>query len=74
MNRTLFRIAMALKKVWKKWWKVWAKSLGEKVGENDTQANTVASIRTVWWLTHMVTCVAIILNAVANHGWGLVGL
>ena len=58
----------------RKWWRIWAKSLGEKVGETDKQANTVASIRTLWWLTHMATCVAIILNAVANHGWGLIGL
>ena len=47
---------------------------GEKVGETDRQANTVAGIRTVWWLTHMITCLAIITNAIANHGWGLIGL
>jgi hypothetical protein len=58
----------------KKWWRIWAKSLGEKVGETDKQANTIAGIRTVWWFTHMTTCIAIILNAIANHGWGLFGL
>ena len=57
-----------------KWWRIWAKSLGEKVGETDKQANTVASIRTLWWLTHMATCVTRILNAIANHGLGLIGL
>lgn len=57
-----------------KWWRIWAKSLGEKVGETDKQANTVATIRTVWWVTHMATCWFIILNAIANHGWGLIGL
>ncbi len=57
-----------------KWWRIWAKSLGEKVGETDRQANTVAGIRSVWWVTHMLTCLAIILNAIANHGWGLIGL
>jgi hypothetical protein len=56
------------------WWRIWAKSLGEKVGETDRQANTIAVIRSIWWLTHMVTCMAIILYAVANHGWGLIGL
>ncbi len=40
----------------RKWWRIWAKSLGEKVGETDKQANTVACVRTVWWITHMVTC------------------
>ena len=57
-----------------KWWRIWAKSLGEKVGETDRQANTIAGIRTVWWCTHMLTCLAIILNAIANHGWGLFGI
>ena len=55
----------------KKLWRIWAKSLGEKVGETDTQADTIAIIRTVWWFTHMATCIFIILNAIANHGWGL---
>jgi len=54
-------------------WKVWAKSLGEKVGDTDRQANSVAVVRTIWWLTHMATCWFIILNAIANHGWGLIG-
>jgi hypothetical protein len=56
----------------KKWWRVWAKSLGEKVGETDTQADAIAGIRTIWWLTHMATFIFIILNAIANHGWDLI--
>ena len=55
-------------------WRIWAKSLGEKVGETDQQADTVATIRTIWWLTHMTTCGFIIANAIASHGWGLIGL
>ena len=57
-----------------KWWRIWAQSLGEKVGETAIQANTIAAIRTIWWCTHMLTCLAIILNAVATHGLGLIGL
>ena len=45
-----------------KWWRIWAKSLGEKVGETDKQANTIAVIRTIWWFTHMLTCLFIILK------------
>ena len=56
----------------KKLWRIWAKSLGEKVGETDVQADTIAIIRTIWWFTHMATCIFIILNAIANHGWGLI--
>jgi hypothetical protein len=58
----------------KKGWRLWAKSLGEKVGETDKQADAIAVIRTCWWFTHMATCIFIILNAIANHGWGLIGL
>ena len=58
----------------KEWWRIWAKSLGEKVGENDRQADAVALIRTFWWVMHIATCIFIILNAIANHGWDLIGL
>ena len=55
-------------------WRLWAKSLGEKVGETDKQADAIAVVRTMWWVTHLATCYFIILNAIANHGWGLIGL
>ena len=57
-----------------KWWRIWAKSLGEKVGETNKQADSVAVIRTIWGVVHMLTCIFIILNAIANHGWALIGL
>ena len=56
----------------KKYWRLWAQSLGEKVGETNKQADSIAIVRTVWWLVHMVTCIFIILNAIANHGWNLI--
>ena len=55
-------------------WRIWAKSLGEKVGETDKQADAIAGVRTFWWLLHVLTCLAIILNAIANHGWALLFL
>jgi len=55
----------------RKLWRLWAKSLGEKVGETNTEADIIAVIRTTWWFTHMATCIFIILNAIANHGWNL---
>ena len=58
-----------------KWWRIWAKSLGEKVGETDKQANTVAGIRSyLVAYSYGDLSLAFILNAVANHGWGLIGL
>jgi hypothetical protein len=52
-----------------KWWRIWAKSLGEKVGETNKQADTVAVIRTFWWVVHIATCFMIILNNSKNLGW-----
>ena len=52
-------------------WRLWAKSLGEKVGETDSQADSIAVIRTIWWLTHMATCFMIIIHNGAKLGWWL---
>ncbi len=54
---------------YRKWWRIWAKSLGEKVGETNSQADTVAVIRTFWWVVHIATCFMIILNNSKNLGW-----
>lgn len=53
----------------KKIWRLWAKSLGEKVGENDRQADTIAAIRTFWWLAHIVACFMIIIHNGNKLGW-----
>ena len=42
--------------------------------EEDRKADKVAVIRTFWVLLHIICCLAIILNAIANHGWKLIGL
>ena len=67
--KTLFRVRMAVRKVRKKTWRIWAKSLGEKVGETDAQADTVALIRTFWWIVHIVTCFMIIIHNATKLGW-----
>lgn len=58
----------------KKVWKYWCKALGSKTFNDDKKSDVVAIIRTVWVILHIVTCLAIITNAIANHGWGLIGL
>ena len=58
----------------KKLWRIWAKSLGEKVGNNDREADQVAMIRSIIVLVNFATCFFIILNAIATHGWALIGL
>jgi len=55
-------------------WKYWCKAIGTKEFDDDRKSDVVAIIRTVWVILHIATCLAIITNAVANHGWGLIGL
>jgi|TARA_B110000483_G_scaffold194271_1_gene231440 hypothetical protein len=55
-------------------WEYWCKAIGEKAYNEKNKADYVSIIRTGWVLLHIVTCLAIITNAVANHGWGLIGL
>mgnify|MGYP006441104795 CR=1 FL=1 len=55
-------------------WELWCKAIGTKAYDDDRKSDRVAIIRSVWVLLHILTCIAIILNAIANHGWGLIGL
>jgi hypothetical protein len=56
-------------------WKIWCKSIGSKAFENDDKKSDIAAvIRTLWVILHILTCLAIITNAIANHGIaGLLG-
>jgi len=54
-------------------WEYWCKAIGSKAYEDKGKSDIVAIIRTVWIILHVVTCLAIILNAFANHGWSLIG-
>ena len=54
-------------------WDYWCKAIGSKAYENKRKSDVVAIIRTLWIILHIVTCLAIILNAIANHGWSLIG-
>ena len=48
------------------WWRLWSYSLGRKEGKTDKEADAIAIIRTVIFLTYMVTNFAIIANAVRH--------
>ena len=54
-------------------WEYWCKAIGSKAYDNKRKSDVVAIIRTLWVVLHIVTCLAIILNAIANHGWSLIG-
>ena len=47
-------------------WRVWAKALGEKSGKDDREADTIACIRTLIFVSYLVTNVAIVANAVRH--------
>ena len=50
----------------RKVWRIWAKALGQKDGKDDREADTIACIRTLIFITYLVTNVAIVANAVRH--------
>jgi hypothetical protein len=50
----------------RKVWRVWAKALGQKDGKDDRESDTIACIRTIIFITYLVTNVAIVANAVRH--------
>lgn len=55
-------------------WALWAKALGSKAYEDNDRADRVAIIRTIIVVFEFFVGIFIILNAIANHGWSLIGL
>ena len=47
-------------------WRLWSYALGRKEGRSDREANIIASIRTIIFISYMVTNVAIVANAVRH--------
>lgn len=47
-------------------WRLWCKALGEKSSSCDKEADRVAFIRTLIFLTYLVTNVAIVANAIRH--------
>jgi len=47
-------------------WRIWAKALGEKSGKDDREADIVAGIRTLIFVSYLVTNVAIVANAIRH--------
>jgi hypothetical protein len=55
-------------------WNIWAKALGSKAYDDDKKADKVALVRTYIVIFEIIVGVFIILNAIQNHGWSLIGL
>ena len=47
-------------------WRWWAKALGEKPSQCDRESDTIAWIRTLIFVSYLVTNVAIVANAVRH--------
>ena len=47
-------------------WRLWAKALGEKATKNDREADNVACIRTVLFLTYLITNCFIIAGVIRH--------
>jgi|TARA_B100001094_G_scaffold40088_1_gene34711 hypothetical protein len=41
-------------------WEMWCKAIGRKAYDNDSKADRVAMLRTLWIILHIATCIAII--------------
>ena len=47
-------------------WRIRAKALGAKEGKNDREADIIAGIRTIIFVSYLVTNVAIVANAIRH--------
>jgi len=52
-------------------WRIWAKALGQKDGKDDREADIIAGIRTLIFISYLVTNVAIVANAVRHWNDGV---
>jgi len=47
-------------------WRLWAKALGEKASKNDREADYIAHIRTILFLTYLITNCFIIAGVIRH--------
>ena len=59
----------------KELWHYWCKAMGSRAYDNTKKDDYIHNtLRTFWVLLHIITCLAIILNAIQNHGAALIFL
>ena len=47
-------------------WRIWAKAIGEKASKDDKESDVIASLRTIIFLTYLITNVFIIAGVVRH--------
>ena len=52
-------------------WRIWAKALGEKYGRSDREADIIAGIRTLIFISYLVTNIFIISGVVRHWNDGI---
>lgn len=50
----------------KNWWYVWSKALGEKASSCNKTSDKVAVVRSIIFVTYLITNVAIVANAIRH--------
>lgn len=50
----------------RKVWRLWAKALGQKASDNDVEADKIAKIRTVIFLTYLITNIFICAGVIRH--------
>ena len=51
-------------------WRIWAKALGEKYGRDDREADLIAGIRTLIFISYLVTNIFIISGVIRHWDGG----
>lgn len=47
-------------------WRLWAKALGEKASNDDRESDHIANIRTVIFLTYLITNICIVAGVIRH--------
>ena len=47
-------------------WRLWCKALGEKATKDDRESDTIAIIRSLIFITYLITNIAIVANAIRH--------
>jgi hypothetical protein len=50
----------------RKYWSIWCKTLGKRISDSNKESDFACKWRTTWVTLHIITCIAIIANAVRH--------
>lgn len=62
LNKKITNYSLNLEQMWR----LWAKALGEKAAKNDREADNVARIRTLIFITYLITNIFIVAGVIRH--------